>query len=170
MPITDYSRRLPPGYEGQIATTEDHVIRSAINGANAVLPFGRLLVRGADTGAGLYNDLPPAVLPSATGQKVLGVHIKTDIYEKETDAAGDPGIKAKLPVAYMTRGTFYGWVEEAVAAGDPVFFRHTAAAPNDVVGRFRNDAATGTADELTGAIFENCTSGAGLVLIALNRI
>jgi len=170
MPITDYKRRLPPGYEGQIATTEDHVIRSAVNTSGDTLPFGRVLIRAADTGTGLYNDLPPAVLPSATGQKVLGVHIKTDIYEKEITDTEFAGIKDERPVAYMVRGTFYGWAEEAVAAGDTVYFRHTASGANTELGRFRNDADTATCDELTGAIFESSTSGAGLVLIALNRV
>jgi hypothetical protein len=170
MPITSYDLNLPPGYEGQIATTEDHVIRSAVNLTPNVIPWGRVVVRAADTGTGLYNDLPPAQLPSAAGQRVLGVNIKTDIYEKEFTASGEAGIPKNRPVAYMVRGTFYGYVEKAVAAGDPVFFRHTASGANTEIGRFRNDADTATAEQLPGAIFENSTSGPALVVIALNMV
>ena len=57
-------------------------------------------------------------------------------------------------------------VDEAVSAGDPVFFRHTGAAAD--IGKFRNDADTANADAVAGAKFESSTTGAGIAVLSLN--
>lgn len=166
MPITNYGD-LARGYEGQVARAEDYVARTGYNSTNAVIPFGRAVVRG--TGS---NGTDTAIsLPSATGQQFMGIALKTDVYEKNErslNAQGEFGYEPKVPMAYLVEGLFYGYAEEAVSPSDTVYFRHTlngSPAAQERIGRFRNDADTAKCDAAPRLRFLEATTGPGLVLM-----
>ena len=85
------------------------------------------------------------LLPSAAGDSVVGVGVRTAAY-RDDGAATD--VLAAEDVACLRQGEIFMYSEEAVASGDPVYFRHTSKGGNTVLGRVRNDA-DGTAEVST---------------------
>ncbi|NEZ55027.1 structural cement protein Gp24 [Adonisia turfae] len=147
MAITNYQTVADrKGFEGQVATTEHTVIRTASNGMDGVLPFGRVIVEATPATRG---ESPVATVISAAGQSVLGVAIATTIQQidhESIDANGDRGYADKRPVGYIVEGFFYGIVEEDVTPADPVFVRFGGTGKP---GQFRTDADTASAEDLS---------------------
>jgi len=123
------------------------------------IPFGRAVVRGTTV-----DD--SAVLPSAAAQEFVGVVAR--VHSDVDPLAPTDSVAPFKKMSAVYQGLMLVEVEEAVAAGDPVFFRHTAGAGGTKLGVFRNDADTATADQITGAKFETSTTSAGLAVISLN--
>lgn len=164
--------------EGQYATTSqrrvDGALQYAKNGST-ILPFGRLAV--LDPATNIVAPLSGA--PAATSLLVLPIFTeKFGLSLSDAVAANASSVVIGYPpnyenVEYATLGDFVVWSEVAVNAGDPVFFRHTAAsAPNNVIGRFRKAAVAGEtgATALSGARFIEQTGAAGLVVVRLQAI
>lgn len=175
MAILNYELQLPVGYEGMIATVESFngVIRTASNADTIVIPFGRAVVRGTGDGT--------AIMPSAgTGQILLGVATKTDVFEKRiaytgsavysnVDASGRVGYPKNWDIAYMTRGVIWVFAETAVTPASNVYYRFAASGGNTVLGRFTGTADAGTVQIASNAQFINSTTSPGqLVQIAIN--
>jgi len=110
-----------------------------------------------------------ATLPSGAGQKLAGIAERIHSNVDPTDAGvGNGQISPGQSMTVGKRGTWLVAVESAVAKGDPVFFRHTAGAGGTVLGAWRNDADTATADAVLQAQFETTTTGAGLAELSIN--
>ena len=99
------------------------------------------------------------VKPSATGQDFIGITQRRTIVDPLTVLGATDGIPATDPANVKTSGRIWVHAEVAIALGDGVFFRHTAGGGGSVVGRFRNDADTASADEITTAKWLSTTGG-----------
>lgn len=150
-------------YEGQIATAEPALVRSGANAQGAILPFGSGLVRGASDGL--------LVLPSATGQRFMGVAKATDIFEKREGysltVGGKMGYPITYSVSYVRRGLVAVPIDSDCVQGAPAYLIHTAST-GQVPGHFRKDANTDKADLVPDAVFWITLTAAGIGLIALN--
>lgn len=136
----------------------------AANGTPEPIPFGLAVVKR--TGAGTTDR--SCTLPSAAGETFLGVVERTP---SNIDPLGAYAGDRAAPFSTLSVGQTGTWlvqVETAVAAEDPVFFRHTATGSQQV-GAWRNDADTATADEVTGARFKNSALAGGYAELALRR-
>lgn len=136
------------------------------NSTPIVIPFGRAVAYRA--GAGTTEK--SAALPSATGQTFAGVLERT--HSSVDPSLADPisrvgQVSNGQDLSVLHQGAIWVEVEEAVDEGDSVFFRHTASGGNTEIGRFRTDADTATADQVTGARFASRTPGPGLALLEL---
>lgn len=159
MPVqTTYSATMNAAFEGQRATLElTNVMSKVAEGGD--IPFGRAVVRG--TG----DD--QAKLPTATGQLFVGITEMTTAWAE--NGSGLHLYEQYREMNIIDFGSVWVYTEQAVQPGDPVYFRHTAAAaPLDVVGRFRKDASGGDADLIQGATFETTTAAGGIAQIKLN--
>lgn len=150
MPVQTSYGNLPVAFNGQIADINPNEIISKVAEGN--IGFGYPVVRGTSENQGK--------IPSATGQKFIGVCAYTlGAYSSSDDVSKVEDTR----IANVLRSG-YVWVttEQAVVAGDPVYFVHTAT-----VGKFRKDANTDKADAITGATFETAAGIGELVLIRL---
>ena len=131
------------------------------NGAAAAVGFGIMVRRDVTNPEDQFDVF------SATGQDPVGVLVHTHAQEDPTLA--DPlGVALLEPASVLRRGRIWVVVEEAVAVGDPVFFRHTAGAGGSEIGAFRNDADTASCDQITNAQWLQGSAGAGVALLELN--
>lgn len=141
---------MPVASIGQIADINPATITSKV--AEGTVLFGYPVVRGtADN---------QAKVPTATGQKFLGVAVRSLAAYASADDISKYADETVFSV--IEDGFVWVSVDEAVVAGDPVYFIHTGN-----VGRFRTDANTDKADIVTGATFETSADANGLALIKL---
>lgn len=151
-----------PGVGFTPTETDANLSNAAVqaNVTTEPIPFGRAVVRGT---AGERSG----TLPSATGQRFEGVSER--IHSGVDPVNADAG--EYVPFSNMTigyRGTWWVEVEEAVSLADNVFFRHTAGAGGTILGQFRTDADTASADQVSNARWMSETDGPGIALLALN--
>lgn len=124
--------------------------------------FGRLVV---DDFAGGEERIKH---PDAASLKPLGVVMSTHSMPSNEDA-DDPNYPAQEAVKVMNKGRIWVAIEEDIAVGDDVYFRHTAGAGGSKLGAFRNDADTATADQLTNARWvKGGTAAEGIALLELD--
>lgn len=169
MPQTSISYSPAKGYEGMCASHSLQEIRGALQELNvagtATIYPGRACVAGTNPGE--------IILPSATGGVFMGLAVLNDQWgetEADLEAGLAPGYKPSYPIGLATFGDWWVYSEVAVNVNDPVYFRYTAAAaPNDVIGRYRNAATTGF-DQVPKARFLDKSAGAGLVRINLGGL
>lgn len=139
------------------------------NVATVVLPFGHGVVRRT-TGANVTSK--SVAIPSGTGQDIMGVtaRIHSNVDDTNASPANLQGEVAPFKDASVVHeGQIWVEVDEAVAAGDPVFLRHTAGGTGPgVPGTFRTDADTARADAITNAKFESATTGVGTARVSMN--
>lgn len=148
-----------PGVGMTVAESDANlsVAHTTANVASQTIIFGRAVVKR--TGAGTTDQ--SATLPSATGQVFLGVTERSHTVVDPATPLNGVGPFRLFTAVY--HGDMVVEVEQAVAFGDPVYFRHTAAG-TEQVGMFRKDADTSDADAVTGAMFVSSTTGAGLAI------
>lgn len=153
-------REMVAGQAGLIAEPfgpED--VRSVVNPSGKLF-FGRLAVVGASEGVSAH--------PSAASQKALGVVAHSHATVSKEDGL-DAGYAAKETANVLRKGYVWVVIEETVAIGDDVYFRHTASGGNTKLGAFRNDADTATCDQLTNARWVKGGSAAeGIALLELD--
>lgn len=167
MPQTSINLFQDSNYEGMLGTTNIRVIRGAVEKfvSDVFIPYGRVVVRKTPTSSRL-------ILPSAAGQKPIGIAIATDMYgypeSQIISGAVVPGYPPGVSINILTMGDFVGWTEEAVNVDDAALFRHTAAAaPKDIVGRFAKTVGA-TLDVYPGLRFLESRTTAGKILMALS--
>lgn len=114
------------------------------------VPFGRGVVEGSD---GVV-----ATLPSTTGFLFAGVAM---FKNKESPNDGS-GAKYEAGEAITVGRKTVVWVlaEDIIAIDDDVYLRHTLGTAVQLPGRFRTDADTAKADQVTQARWLSTTSGA----------
>lgn len=153
---TDYNN-LEKSVEGGLADSGHHDLVTRY--ADAAIPFGRGLVAvGPDKSA----------LPSATGFMFDGVAIMK--HKAQTNADNEAEYEANEAISTLRRGRVWVLAEQEVTSvDDPVYMRHTANGGTTAPGRFRIDADTDNADEITNARWLTTTSGADeLALLEIN--
>ena len=158
------------GYEGQIIASNAQVIRGAIrpyfNRTNAVIPYGRVVVKVSGSKVNVQ-------LPAASGSVPEGIAIFNDftspVYLENLPTQGYD-IGSQVSVLKGLGADVIVWSEVAVDIDDPVFYRH-AGADNitTFLGRFSNvTGANFTAYPV--ARFITKTTGAGLAVINLSAV
>lgn len=147
-----------PGLAAEPFGPED--VRSVINSA-AKMYFGRMVV---------VDGEDKAKHPTAAGQKPLGVVMASHAMQSDT-VQDDPGYPAKKTANVLRKGYIWVKIEEDIAIGDAVYFRHTASGGNTKLGSFRNDADTATCDQLTNARWvKGGTAALGYALLELGSL
>jgi len=131
------------------------------NGAAAAQGFGIMVRRDATNPEDQFDVF------SATGQAPVGVLVHTQAQQNPA-LAGSLGVDLLEMASVLRRGRIWVRVEEAVAVGDPVFFRHTAGGGGSEIGAFRNDADTASCDQVTAAAWLQGSAAAGVALLELN--
>lgn len=116
------------------------------------VPFGRGMVEGSTP--------PLAVLPSVTGFRFAGVAL----FKAKVSPNDGTGAKyeAGEAISLLRKGRVWVLVEEAVTLTSDVFLRHTIGSATELPGRFRTDADSAKADQITNARFVSVTAGEGL--------
>lgn len=157
-----------PGTGFTTAESDDNLAlaNTVANVSPITIPFGRAVVHR--TGAGTTER--SVGLASATGATFAGVAERVHSVVDPENAGSIDGvgrISRYQEISVMFQGAIWVEVEEAVNEGDSVFFRHTASGANTEIGRFRTDADTATADQITGAKFASRTNGPGLAILEL---
>ena len=141
MAQTAYSVNPAIGYRGLLADPNvDAFAIPLANGAAAAQGFGLMVMRDAVNPGDQFDIF------SATGQTPLGVLVHTHEQQDPT-LAGDLGIALLEMASVLRRGRIWVRVEEAVAPGEDVYYRHTTGTGTEI-GAFRNDA-DGTAQVTT---------------------
>lgn len=155
--ITAPLRNMVPGQAGMMAEPfgpED--VRSVVNPLGK-LYFGRLAVIDGES---------KAKHPVNGTDKVLGVVMHSHATVSKEDGL-DAGYAAKETANVIRKGYVWVVIEEDIAVGDAVFYRH-AAGTGTKLGAFRNDADTATATALTNARWViGGTAAQGIALLEL---
>lgn len=123
--------------------------------------FGRMVSRD-----GVSED--KIVAPAGAASNRVGVVVSTHSLPSN-EGGDDPHYAAQDSVMVMNKGRIYVAIEEDIAVGDDVYFRHTAGGGGTKLGAFRNDADTATADQLTNARWiKGGTAAEGIALLELD--
>ena len=111
-----------PLYEGKVATYEPAIVLTATNKANAVIAFGKGVVRGSADGQ--------VIIPTATGQTFMGIAVETNTIEKRAgysiDANGKMGWPVNYDMSFIRRGIIAVPVDSDCVQGGAVYVIHTA--------------------------------------------
>lgn len=124
------------------------------------------------TGAGGTFTMGIAAMAALTIDDFVGVAVRKPIKTTIATAGlyGYPGITSTLVtadyvdsemVSVLDGGAIWGYVEEAVVEGDPVYVRIASGSGGSQLGAFRNDADTATAVLVVGARFKRNAAALG---------
>ncbi|MEM9214068.1 MAG: hypothetical protein AAGD25_06940 [Cyanobacteria bacterium P01_F01_bin.150] len=140
---------------GQVYSDEANtVIRSGFNSeASTILPAGFAYCRAAAS-VGEESRLGiPLILPVDANSVFTGIGFIPRGLEKRDgyslDADDRFGYPVDYEVSYVVKGIIAVEVDDTVAYGDPVFWRHTATG-DERAGMFRMDADTSDAVQIGG--------------------
>lgn len=165
MPQTTIKYLQDRAFEGMVADTVPRVIRGTIElfVADVDIPYGRIVVRKT-AGSNILT------LPSATGQKAVGIAVATEFYGFDKSqfltGTGYPGYPAGAQLNILTWGDAWVYAAEAVAVDDPVYFNYkNGTSADDLIGRFRKAAVATQTDAYANARFIQATTAAGLALV-----
>lgn len=122
-------------------------------------------------GRGLAQNLTDAEkisLPSATGFTFAGISSHSQIARPNDDGIAKYEDGISIPV--LTKGRIYVLAEDAITSlDDAVYLRHTANGAVNVAGRFRTDADTARADQISNARWLSLTTGVNqLAILEIN--
>ena len=160
MAITNYNDISDLGLvEGQIYSMEGATkYRTGFNSeASTILPAGFAVCRAASSVAEDGTNNIPLILPADANSTFAGIATlpigieKRSGYSLNTDSRF--GYPIDYEVAYLVEGVIAVPVDDTVAYGDPVFWRHTATG-DERAGMFRIDADT--ADAVQIGTVANC--------------
>ena len=157
---TTYTQDPDDGFAGMLA--HGHSLRSSVSRAledAAGLGFGLGVTFGTDPQKQFTKFGSGATLEGVTVHK----HDKQD-----PGLAGALGITQDETATLIREGELWVFVEGTILVTDDVFCRHTAGGGGSVIGAFRKDADTATADNITGVSWLQGTTTAGIALLQLN--
>lgn len=126
---------------GIVSDSSAHVVDS-YTGEGAI-PFGRFVARGTKP---VIQCKLPAAAADVTGNKALGIAIRTQAIEIPLNSTADPEYPDNSAISVVSFGRV--WVETESAATDTtkeVYVRHTAAGALNKLGGFAAAAGTGLA-------------------------
>lgn len=162
MSQTSYSVSAADAFAGLLDMNLQHPdILSRFNEESSKIGYG-LMVRQGTAPEQIQNF-------GATGQQIAGVTV-----HRHTEKAKGTGTAAEIEADggkadVLRKGRIWVVVEEAISLGDGVFYRHTAGGGGSVIGAFRTDADTATADDVsTSCRWLTETTGAGVALLEVN--
>jgi hypothetical protein len=152
-------------FEGQIARTEDVIIRSGSNADTVIIRFGRWVCRGSNDG-----DL---LLPVDANSVILGIAVETQAIERRAginvDADGNIGYAPRtlmpMRIGYLVRGVIGVLVDGNVVEGQQGHARHTAPGAKGVS---RGDADTAKAIAVPGTRFLRSGNAGSVVPLSIN--
>jgi hypothetical protein len=148
-------------FRGMLADPNDDKFAIPMaNGAAAAQGFGIMVRRDASNLEDQFDIF------SATGQTPLGVLVHTQA-QQDPSLAGVGGVALLEMASVLRRGRIWVVVEEAIAVGDDVYFRHTTGTGTEI-GAFRNDADTASCDQITNAEWLQGSAAAGVALLEIN--
>jgi len=156
MAQTSYPTSQPESVAGLVFGLNPTTVIS--RAAEAAIEFGRAVVQGTDKET-------QAIQPSATGQVLLGVSIAVQ-KSRDIAAGTSANYAATESVGIVTEGQIYVEVDQTVSPGDAVFFRHTGAAAD--IGKFRLDADTAKADQITNARWIKGAAAGGIAVLEIS--
>jgi hypothetical protein len=147
MPVqTTYVSRISPSYEGMIANSEDHTIKSMVVELAAGIGFGKVVVQGT---------LDDQARASEATKKFRGL---SEASHNASGATADAYAQYEtIPV--MITGVMWVTASVAVAVGDPVYYV-------PATGVLTNVATSNTL--IPNAIWESSTAGAALAKVRLS--
>lgn len=153
---TTYGYIAEIGKPGMVAN--DSVTDTTTKSATGNIPFGLAVVRGATANKGKA--------PSASGDLFIGIALRphtlmNPLYGERT------GYLENEAMSLLRAGYVYVFPEITVAAGDPVFFRHTVNGGLSTLGALRNDGDSGNAKQIANAIFEKAGSTTTLAIVRI---
>lgn len=132
------------------------LVATTANVTGNPIRFGRGLAEG------LSQNL--AALPSATGFLFAGVSVQKQ--KSQANANDIAQYVSGEAVSVLRKGRIWVLAEQIITAiSDPVFLRHTTNAGTTAQGRFRKDADTARADQITNARWLTVTSAADQLAI-----
>jgi hypothetical protein len=174
----------PVTYNASHAATMALIITSleAMAGvANAVLDASdtnnrTLLVYSTD---GLDCLVTDALVTGGVGQATIAVTtLSTDVIYgisimsqaiEQAPVTGLIAYSSGAPVGCLVRGRIWVSSETAVVNGDAVYLRFKGDGSTTFAGAFRNDADSGTAALVDGAVFRTVAAAPGLAIIDINQ-
>ena len=118
----------------------------------SAFPFGVALALDVPRVDALDPQTVPVRLPSAAGDRLLGIVRHTHAYES-TNLLTAAAYPAGMAVNVAKKGQFWVTPEAAVVAGDPAFVRITVNGGLNQLGALRADDDSGNAIAMTGARF-----------------
>lgn len=163
MSQTSYSVDPQVGYRGLLADPGmDKYALSLANGSAAAQGFGIMVRRDATNPEKQFDIF------SAASQTPVGILVHS--HAREDLSLADPlGIALLETASVIRRGRIWVAIEEDIAVGDDVYFRHTAGGGGSEIGAFRNDADTVSADQITNAQWiQGGTAAVGVALLEIN--
>jgi len=159
----------PIATPGMLTSIEPRTIKTGLasNEVTAVEPmnFGLGVVRDVS-----LDDQEQVRIPVQAGDLFMGVVIfdasKQSALPEVAATQGDYLPEEAVPI--LRKGEIWVLTEEAVDETSPVFMRF-AAGTGTILGSFRQDADTATAEDISAfAKFTSRTTGAGLVKLEIN--
>lgn len=148
---------LEKAIEGGLADAGHHDMVTRY--ADAAILFGRgLATAGPDKSA----------LPAATGFVFDGISVMK--HKAQDNSTNQAQYDANEAISTLRRGRIWVLAEQVVTSvNDPVYLRHTANGGTTAPGRFRIDADTANADQITQARWLTTTTAADeLALLEIN--
>lgn len=103
-----------------------------------------------------------------TTDVIYGISIMSQAIE-QVRFTGVVAYTSGAPVGCLLKGRIWVMSETAVVNGDPVYLRFKGDGATKFAGQFRNDADSGTATLVTGAIFRTIAAAPGLAVIDINE-
>lgn len=136
------------------------LVATTPNTTSSPIPFGRGLMQ-------VLTDAEKIALPNLTGFMLAGVSMQSQQY---TDNDGDAEYRDGVAVSTLTKGRIWVKPEDVISSlDDAVYLRHTANGAVNLPGRFRTDADTAKADQITNAKWLTLTTGANqLAILEIN--
>lgn len=151
-----YNNKSAIAFDGLIADLEDSEIVSRANGeASAAISFGRAVARSSDS---------EVVLPTATGNHIVGVSVHSHAHDNRASAGATPtGVNPNDMVSVMRQGVVWVTPEDAVVEGGAVYVRHAAG----TLGRFRGADDGANASLLANARWRTSAGAGELAMLEL---
>lgn len=163
MSQTAYTTQAPLAFAGQIAEFEGRENSKSFAFENNLAAAGYGAGRPAVVGTDPDTQFD---VPATTGERFLGITVHRHGRE-DVELAGEFAWVTDEDVEILRRGRIWVIVEEAVTAGDPVFFRHTVNG-GLIPGGWRTDVDTANADQVAGAEFMTSAAIDTVAIIDLN--
>ena len=153
---TSYTVEHAVGYAGGVVDSSLKNIISKVVETGSIIA-GLAVVRGTGD-----NQIK---LAAATGADFMGVSVNTTAGQADGDDIF--AYDANEAINLLGFGRIYVLCENGCVPGDAVFFRHTTGT-GTVIGSFRTDADTATADEILNATFESTAAAGELAILQLS--
>ncbi len=126
------------------------LVATTANTTSSPILFGRGLAQ-------VLTDAEKISLPSLTGFLFAGVSVQSQVVTPNDDGIAKYENGVAVPV--LTKGRIWVLAEDAVTSlDDSVYLRHTANGAVNVSGRFRTDADTARADQISNARWLSLTT------------